>query len=109
MFSFLFGDPRACGVTRSPQWGKVRRAWLLAHDRCACCSTKNDLEVHHIVPVHVDPTRELDGTNLVTLCRRCHLFVGHLGDWESWNVQVLEHAQVWSRYIAARPCLKDVA
>ena len=62
---------------------------------CAVCSGTASLEVHHIVPFHIDATKELDPSNLITLCEskkngvNCHLFFGHLGNYKRVNVQVV--------------------
>lgn len=86
-------DQQALGIVRSPQWRKLRQRWLASHPTCAACGRRDNLNVHHIVPVHIDPSRELDDTNLLTLCEHgtlnCHLWVGHLGEWVDINRQVL--------------------
>jgi 5-methylcytosine-specific restriction endonuclease McrA len=51
----------------------------------------------------LEPARELDPANLMALCRSCHLFVGHLGSWESYNPAALEDAAAWLAKIKARP------
>lgn len=73
--------------TRSPKWP----AWLkrfLRGKRCVCCGSKGPLTGHHKVPYHVDPSRELDETNVAPICdgTDCHLVVGHLKDFKLWNV-----------------------
>lgn len=86
--------PRYLVATRrSSKWPAVRTAWLLVNPRCALCGGTEDVEVHHVVPFHVDPSRELDPSNLLTLCEEsrrlnglnCHLFAGHLGNWQQYN------------------------
>jgi hypothetical protein len=62
---------------------------------CEICERKKGLEAHHIVPFHVAPDLELNTDNLISLCRRCHLFVGHLGSWRSVNLSVLSDAKYW--------------
>lgn len=94
---------RAFGVARSPKWPAERDRWLKDHPQCACCQERSDLEVHHKVPVHVDPSQELRRFNLLTLCRRCHLFVGHLARWSSWNQNVETDAAIWLAKIRNRP------
>lgn len=42
--------------------------WCLTHGRL----TYNSLEVHHIVPIEVNPDLALDDDNLITLCSICH-------------------------------------
>ena len=58
------------------------------HAYCAFCGAAVALEVHHIRPYHLHPELELDPANFVTLCEgspQCHLHVGHLGNWDSFN------------------------
>ena len=63
--------------------------------RCEICNRKRGLEAHHVVPFHVAPDLELNVDNLIALCRRCHLFVGHLGAWRRVNVSVWSDAKYW--------------
>ena len=85
------------GKRRSPLWPSVRKKHLRNNPLCACCSSKKKLEVHHIIPFHVDSSEELNPENLITLCqngrygfRSCHLLVGHEGRWRTFNPQVDE-------------------
>lgn len=88
---------------RLPQWPSVQKAHLRIEPDCQVCGTRRRLEVHHVVPVHDDPTLELVATNLLTLCRAHHYTFGHLCLWTSHNPQVREHCRVWAALIAARP------
>jgi hypothetical protein len=55
------------------------------------------------VPFHVAPELELEDNNLIALCRRCHLFVGHLGSWSRVNVSVLADSRYWqARFVGQR-------
>ena len=93
--------------TRSSKWSKCRRAHLIKHPRCICCGKKKvfGMQVHHIVPFHVDPSLELVESNLATLCNnpRCHLDKGHLGNWRSWNWNVIEDCATWLWKYETRP------
>ena len=93
--------------SRSKDWAKVRKAHLKLHPYCECCGKKKKLgvQVHHIVPFSIDPSRELDMHNLLTLCNnaRCHLDRGHLGDWRSWNWNVKEDCKIWLWKYTTRP------
>ena len=88
-------------VKRSPNWTKVRKEHLKKFPTCEVCGEKKKLEVHHIIPFHVDPTLELDPNNLITLCESkskgvmCHLFFGHLGNYKNINTNVLEDCKFW--------------
>ena len=77
---------------RSPDWPAVRKNHLQQEAACVACGVTDHLEVHHIVPFHVDPTLELVQTNLITLCERpghdCHFVFGHFHDWYLYNPAV---------------------
>ena len=93
---------------RSPKWPAVRKAWLKIHPACAACGTTDRLEVHHIQPFNLRPDLELNphGDNLITLCEtggNCHLFVGHLKNFKSFNSTVREDAKIVLKKIKSRP------
>ena len=62
---------------RSSKWPAVQARYLREHPACEACGSREDLNVHHVVPFHVDPSKELDPRNLLTLCREHHLSLGH--------------------------------
>jgi 5-methylcytosine-specific restriction enzyme A len=94
--------------SRSGEWPRVRALWLKDHSTCAACGGKNKLEVHHKKPFHVHPELELDNTNFITLCEsdnngvNCHLLFGHLGNFESVNLDVEVDATTWLQKITFR-------
>lgn len=102
------------GTARSSRWPAVRRAHLELHPACEMCGGTAKVEVHHIRPFHLHPDLELNPVNLVTLCEAnkggicCHLAVGHLGNYRSWNVDVEADAKAWAKKIKSRP-LKEEA
>ena len=89
------------GTPRSSQWGAVRDEFLEGK-HCASCGGTKQLRAHHRVPFHVDPSRELDVTNLIPLCEagkfglNCHLLLGHLGNWRRVNVDVDSDVIRWA-------------
>lgn len=91
---------------RSPKWRIVRDWFVKNNPQCCVCETKSNLEVHHIEPYHLFPEKELDKMNLMTLCERCHLFVGHLGSWQAWNPGVVSDAIVWNEKMRERTEMK---
>lgn len=100
LLRLLFGT--TFGQARDSGWRKLRNQHIRAHPRCAVCETTAKVEAHHIVPVHVDPSLEMDFTNLITLCRPHHFTFGHLCDWRAHNPTVREDAAVWwARILAA--------
>lgn len=92
---------------RSPKWERVRNLYIKTHKVCACCGTKEGLIVHHMKPFHLFPELELDPTNFITLCEapgiNCHLLLGHLGNYQSFNIEVATDAEIWKHKIEMRP------
>lgn len=106
LFRRIFGDNvlSSLGRRRSGLWRSVRSEHLRNNPECAVCGRKTNLVPHHIVPVHMDPSRELDPENLITLCEgpsfNCHLFFGHLRNWSSFNPEVRRDAEEWRRRLS---------
>jgi 5-methylcytosine-specific restriction endonuclease McrA len=97
-FNVFFAIVREKSKTlrRDKLWPMVRAAHLESNDSCAACGKKKKIQVHHIIPVHIDPSFELDSENLITLCMgqyECHLNVGHKGSWRNHNPNVRKDAQ----------------
>lgn len=89
---------------RSPKWRSVRNEHIKKHNTCAACGRNKKLEVHHIEPVHLNPDRELDPTNLITLCDNpCHFVFGHLMDYKSWNPSVINDCDSYLNKINNKP------
>lgn len=89
---------------RSPEWPEVRKQHIKNNPHCAACGRKDSPEVHHIEPVHVNPERELDPSNLITLCDKyCHFALGHLMDYKSWNKDIVNDSQVYFSKVKKRP------
>ena len=90
------------GKKRSSKWPAVRKAHLQKFPTCAVCGGTKKVEVHHIISFSVDPSKELEPTNLITLCegiKSCnhHLHFGHLGDYKKINPDVVEDAAYWNK------------
>ena len=84
------------GVPRSGGWSTVRKHHLEKEGWCKYCGGTKNLAVHHIEPFHLHPEKELDDTNLITLCENygneCHLKIGHFGNWKNFNPDVRKTA-----------------
>jgi len=51
------------------------------------------IQVHHVIPFHTDPSKELDENNLISLCKGgCHLKIGHGGSYQFYNPHAREDA-----------------
>ena len=82
---------------RSGKWPAVRAAHLKRQPACAACGQTKELNVHHRIPFHVDPSLELSPENLITLCEHspqsCHYHFGHCAlSWKAFNPHVVEDA-----------------
>lgn len=83
-------------VGRSPKWPRVRKAHLATRPKCVACGHKAS-QVHHVVSVKKDRTRELDPTNLASVCKWCHFAIGHRCDWSDLNELFWETVAVISQ------------
>jgi 5-methylcytosine-specific restriction protein A len=91
-------------ASRSWKWKDVRKEHLLKQPFCQACGRQEDLEVHHIEPVHLNPSKELDPENLITLCAKtCHFIFGHLMDYKSWNKDVVTDSNNYLQKLQQRP------
>lgn len=91
-------------ISRSWGWRKIRALRIeIDGGKCRACGRDHNLQVHHIRPFAMQPERELELSNLVTLCGRCHILVGHLDNWKSRNDEVLPDADYTMRRIMERP------
>lgn len=100
MFNFL---RKIRFATRSPKWQQVRKKHLDKQNQCQFCGNSKNLEVHHIVPVHIKPELELDLDNLITLCdKNCHLLIGHYMNFKSWNPSVVSDCKIMQEKIKNR-------
>lgn len=90
---------------RSGKWRSVRAAHLEIQPRCLACDSTENLNVHHLVPFHVDPDRENDPSNLGTFCRDHHYSIAHdpdgdgpeLPSWSKYNKNAVEDAFKYRR------------
>ena len=87
---------RGCGLhLRSPQWPEMEKKHLAEEPKCQWCLGTEKLQVHHRMPFHLDPSKELDDNNLITLCEvggdeNCHFIRGHARNWKSYVSTVRE-------------------
>lgn len=77
---------------RSTSWPTARRHHLAWEPGCAVCDKTEDVNVHHIIPFHIQPKLELVDSNMITLCPDHHFQIGHLWNYRRWNPHVREDA-----------------
>ena len=69
------------------KWEEFERNYWKKHPNeryCHICGETHNIELHHIIPRHIDPSKIFDEDNLIPLCRACHLRFGHLGNFEKY-------------------------
>jgi len=99
-----FFDKKIRYAVRSPKWPAVRKEHIKKQPCCMACGSCKKPEVHHIVPVHLDPSKELDPSNLITLCDKyCHFIFGHFMNYRSWNVNVVKDSSEYLESKSNRP------
>jgi 5-methylcytosine-specific restriction endonuclease McrA len=85
---------------RSPKWDKVRHEHLIKEPYCQWCGSFKNLNVHHCVPFS-DPILgkklELEDFNLISLCKNCHLSVGHFCNYKLNNPMVKKTCAEYSK------------
>ena len=94
----FFINLTAVSVPTQWQMTKAKRAYKKTHPFCAVCGTTKDIEIHHIVPVHVDSSKACDPENFISLCdwrnHGCHYIWGHFRNFRSkWNPDIVEFAE----------------
>jgi 5-methylcytosine-specific restriction endonuclease McrA len=64
------------GATYGWKWDQLSRRYRIDNPLCEDCDKNGRIEpsreVHHIVPLEVDPSLKYTLSNLVALCRGCH-------------------------------------
>ena len=85
---------------------KAKKSYRETHGECAMCGSEKYLEVHHVVPVHVDPMRAADHRNLITLCdgpngsnSACHRYFGHFGSFRYKHNPLIREQSVINRFL----------
>ena len=101
LYFFTKDKIKILSIPRSYQWRKIRKQFLKENPKCAVCGNTKNIVPHHIIPFHIDPLKELDKDNLITLCENknfnCHFFFGHLKNWTKHNPNIKEDAELWNK------------
>lgn len=96
----------ALTADRSPHWPTLEREIIAAHPFCAASGVETHLQVHHIKPFHLHPELELEPKNLIVLTANpsgnFHFWLGHLGDWHSFNAHVVDQAAEFLKQVKRR-------
>lgn len=93
MLSVVWRNPSLWKTPRRvPEVVRSMRLYAKEHPFCRWCG-KRSIEVHHILPIHAAPHLASERANMISLCRKCHLIVGHCGDYKRCVPNVVELCQ----------------
>lgn len=76
---------------------KAKKLYVTTHSECAICGNIKNLEVHHVIPVHINLELGCNQSNFITLCdsnnNSCHRWLGHFGDFKNkYNLKIRQYA-----------------
>jgi hypothetical protein len=92
---------------RASQWRALRDEHLQKEPACVACGRSANLEVHHVIPVSFDETKQLEPNNLITLCASpCHIVFGHCMNYHCYNKDARKMAAEYRKAMNKRKCLK---
>ncbi len=87
--------------SRHPKWKSISLNYRKKMGKCAVCGKTTNLVVHHKMPFHMNPEKELDENNFVVLCENrpvnCHYLFGHLMNWQGYNPNINEDIETWNK------------
>lgn len=95
-------------IKRSNHWDELRDKLIKERgSKCEISGATTDLEAHHIIPFHFcvllgRPELELEKKNIIILSGgpiNYHLLIGHLGNFESFNKDIL-NIRKWQKIAA---------
>jgi hypothetical protein len=93
---------------RASQWHALRAKHLEREPQCMACGRRENVVVHHIIPVSFDEDKELSETNLITLCAQpCHIVFGHFMNFKCYNKDVRKMTAEYKKACQKRKCLKS--
>lgn len=78
-----------CYVYEAPVNAEWRYTQYPMHE-CSFCTGKVNLNRHHVISQLAAPELANEPTNIIVLCRSCHLVLGHKNNWKKFNPSVRE-------------------
>lgn len=66
--------------------------------KCSLCGSEKDLKSHHIKPVKTSPDLIEEVSNLAIVCKDCHLYKCHDGNWQKINKSVAKYLEAFVLY-----------
>lgn len=82
------------GRWRSTWQRQQRERLLLESELCRKCRVYPGEEIHHIIPVHQDPSRAFEDMNATLICEECHKLEHAKQGWQEGNLLYTGYAIV---------------
>lgn len=76
------------------------------NSKCENCSSINNLQIHHILPLSSNKEAFFDVDNMKVFCPKCHFKVGHNGNWTKININLITDVLI-KRYNIDRERLNE--
>ena len=76
--------------------------------KCESCFGTDKLKIHHKIPYNISQEAVEDIDNLIIFCNKCHFEVGHLKNWKSFNVALIQDSLL-EKYNLCRERLNELA
>lgn len=89
----VYGASASDSSKRSSRWPTVRKHFADAHPTCCICGKPTE-QIHHRKPFSLFPELELEPSNLIPFCERCHLVFGHCFNYQNYNADVDKHIEM---------------
>lgn len=68
------------GRTDPPDVRKAMEHHRYVHPTCECGCGRMPVDIHHVIPVSIAPSKAADPGNLMSLHHECHIAYGHASD-----------------------------
>lgn len=85
------------------KWEEFRHKYYKSYPEiCKACGEKIHIDLHHIIPRHINPSLIFTTSNLIPLCRSCHFHIGHLLHWDYYNPSVVSDSKLLRHHLTVR-------
>ena len=85
------------------KWEEFERKYYESYPKiCKACGEKIHIDLHHIIPRHINPKLIFTTSNLIPLDRACHFHIGHLLNWSYYNPSVVSDSKLLRHHLTTR-------
>ena len=86
--------------TIADKWESFEHTYYKTHPKkCAACNERLHIDLHHIIPRHINPSLIFTESNLTPLCRCDHFRIGHHKNWDTYNPNVTTDSKTFNKLL----------